>query len=56
MISGSAIWISKILILNLSSVTNYPKEHGELVATEREKEITDAQKLLPRLWARILGN
>lgn len=31
-------------------------EHGELTATETEKEITDAKKLLPRLWARILGN
>ncbi len=32
------------------------KEHGELTATETEKEMTDAKKLLPRLWARILGN
>ena len=32
------------------------KEHGELIATETEKEMTDAKDLLPRLWARILGN
>ena len=32
------------------------QEHGELVATETEKEMTDAKNLLPRLWARILGN
>ncbi|MDR5589246.1 metal-dependent hydrolase [Christiangramia sp. SM2212] len=32
------------------------KEHGELVATETEKEMSDAKNLLPRLWARILGN
>ncbi|QYA24484.1 metal-dependent hydrolase [Gramella sp. MT6] len=32
------------------------REHGELTATETEKEMTDAKKLLPRLWARILGN
>ncbi|MCH4822069.1 metal-dependent hydrolase [Gramella lutea] len=32
------------------------KEHGELTATETEKEMTDAKNLLPRLWARILGN
>ncbi|MDX1762229.1 MAG: metal-dependent hydrolase [Christiangramia sp.] len=32
------------------------EEHGELTATETEKEMTDAKKLLPRLWARILGN
>ncbi len=32
------------------------KEHGELIATETEKEMNDAKNLLPRLWARILGN
>ncbi len=32
------------------------KENGELNATETEKEMTDAKKLLPRLWHRILGN
>lgn len=32
------------------------KEHGELIATETEKEMTDAKNLLPRLWERILGN
>lgn len=31
-------------------------EDGELTATETEKEMTDAKKLLPRLWARIMGN
>lgn len=31
------------------------EEHGELVATETEKEVEDAKKLLPRLWSRILG-
>ena len=31
-------------------------EHGELTAKETEKEMTDAKSLLPRLWARILGN
>jgi len=31
-------------------------EDRELTATEREKEMTDAQNLLPRLWTRILGN
>jgi inner membrane protein len=30
--------------------------HGELIAIETEKEMEDAQRLLPRLWARILGN
>ncbi len=32
------------------------EEHGELTATETEKEMTDAKNLLPGLWARILGN
>ena len=32
------------------------EEHGELVATETEKEMEDAKELLPRLWKRILGN
>ncbi|MCG9971653.1 metal-dependent hydrolase [Christiangramia crocea] len=32
------------------------EEHGELVATESEKEIEDARELLPKLWKRILGN
>ena len=32
------------------------EQHGELVATETEKELEDARNLLPKLWARILGN
>ncbi|TBW30429.1 metal-dependent hydrolase [Gramella sp. KN1008] len=32
------------------------EEHGELVATETEKELEDAEKLLPKLWERMLGN
>ncbi|MCP9198787.1 metal-dependent hydrolase [Gramella sp. GC03-9] len=32
------------------------EEHGELVATETEKELEDAGNLLPKLWQRILGN
>ena len=32
------------------------KKNGKLTATETEKEMTDAKQLLPRLWARILGN
>jgi len=32
------------------------EKNGELMATEREKEMTDAQDLLPRLWTRMLGN
>ena len=32
------------------------EEHGEITATETEKEMSDAGKLLPRLWARMLGN
>ncbi|CAL65053.1 metal-dependent hydrolase [Christiangramia forsetii] len=32
------------------------EENGELIATETEKELTDAKALLPRLWSRILGN
>ncbi len=32
------------------------EEHGELVATESEKELEDAGKLVPKLWNRILGN
>lgn len=32
------------------------EQHGELVATETEKELEDARNLLPKLWDRILGN
>ncbi len=32
------------------------EEHGELTATETEKEMSNAKKLLPRLWERIKGN
>lgn len=32
------------------------EENGEIIATETEKELSDAKSLLPKLWNRILGN